>query len=45
MLKDIKCILHTVLRMEKGTERLSKELKDHIQESYRQTDVTPTTVH
>ena len=45
MLKDIKHILHAVLRMEKGIEHLSKELKDHIQECGRQTDDTPATGH
>ena len=41
MLNDIKRLLHTVLRMEKEIERLSKELQDHIQECGRQTDDTP----
>ena len=45
MLKGIKHILHAVLRMGKEIERLSKELKDHIQECGRQTDDTPATGH
>ena len=45
MLKDIKCILHAVMRMEKEIECLSNELKDHIQECGRQTDDTPATRH
>ena len=45
MLKDIKRILHAVLRMEKGIERLSKELKDHIQDCGRQADDTPASGH
>ena len=45
MLKDIKRILHAVLRMEKEIERLSKELKDHIEECGRQADDTPNTGH
>ena len=45
MLKDIKCILHAVLRMEKEIERLSKELKDHIQECGRPADEAPATGH
>ena len=45
MLKDIKRILHAVLRMEKEVERLSKELKDHIEECGRQADDTPATGH
>ena len=45
MLKDIKCILHAVLRMEKEIECLSKELKDHIQECGRPADEAPATGH
>ena len=45
MLKDIKRILHAVLRMENEIERLSKELKDHLEECGRQADDTPATGH
>ena len=45
MLKDIKRILHAVLRMEKEIERLSKELKDHIQDCRQQADDTPASGH
>ena len=45
MLQDIKRILHAVLRMEKEIERLSKELKDHIQDCGQQADDTPASGH